>query len=81
MVKYGGRRILNSLPVLNMLNLQLHTKQCPLKDSQKLAEQLLHINSIRIKLTLKWVEESETPSYHKPHPWHNIHNQDGTYNF
>ena len=45
--RWWHRRLLNSLPLMNKPNLQLHMEQFPLKEIQKLAEWLLHIGQTR----------------------------------
>lgn len=47
LTKMVHRRLLSSLPLTDIPNVQLHTEQFPLKEIQKLAEQLLHIGQIR----------------------------------
>ena len=53
---------MNSPPLMDILNLQLHTKQYP-----KTHLKLVHSKQ-RKKPTSKWVWQAETQSYHEPSP-------------
>lgn len=65
--RWLSRKILHSPRPRKTENLQLHIEQFPLKETGKLAEQLLH-SSKQKKDTRRQVGGAETVS-HKPHLW------------
>ena len=66
--RWWHRRILDSPPLMNSVNLQLHMKQSPLKKIWKLAEHLLHLLRWG-KVTLRWIEQAEIQSHYKLNLW------------
>ena len=75
------KRVLNSPPPTDTPNLHLHTEQSPLKETQELAERLLHVEQMRKKPTSKQVGEAEPQSPCKAHPWHGDTQPVGTPSF
>lgn len=67
--RWQRRRLQGSPPPMDSLNERLHMEQFPLRETQKLPGQLLHMGQMekKKKYCTKWVGKAETRSGHKRH--------------